>query len=87
MGHTSRALLPLVFAELVSCSTAPTQNIMGSFFPAWLLCIAIGLVAAAVLRLVLGVVGAHSYVAAPLLTYVAAALATSMLIWLVWFGH
>ena len=32
-------LLVLVTA---GCSAAPAQNIMGSFFPAWLLCAAIG---------------------------------------------
>ena len=72
---------------LAGCSAAPTQNIMGSFFPAWLLCVVIGVVAAVGLRLVLGAVGAHGYVVVPLLTYVATALATAMLAWLVWFGH
>ena len=70
-----------------SCSAAPAQDIMGSFFPAWMLCVVIGVAAAACLRLVLGVVGVHGYVVAPLLTYLAAALAVTMLIWLVWFGH
>ncbi len=32
------------------CSRAPTFNILGSFFPAWILCGVIGIVVAAIVR-------------------------------------
>jgi phosphate/sulfate permease len=32
------------------CSRAPTFNILGSFFPAWILCGLIGIVVAAIIR-------------------------------------
>jgi hypothetical protein len=40
---------PLVL--IAGCSRAPSLNIMGSFFPAWLLCAALGILLAALLRL------------------------------------
>ena len=82
--HLAAGAAPLLIS---SCSAAPAQDIMGSFFPAWMLCLLIGLVGATCLRLILSVVGVHAYVVVPLLTYLAAALAVTMLVWLVWFGH
>jgi hypothetical protein len=35
-------LLPVVLL-LTSCSRAPSFDILGSFFPAWLVCLALGL--------------------------------------------
>jgi phosphate/sulfate permease len=32
------------------CSRAPTINVLGSFFPAWILCGLIGIVVAAIIR-------------------------------------
>jgi len=35
---------------LLGCSRAPTFNILGSFFPAWILCGLIGIVATSIIR-------------------------------------
>jgi len=40
---TSVAISPILMA-IVSCSRAPAIDVMGSLFPAWLLCIALGAV-------------------------------------------
>jgi len=40
-------LAPLLLA---SCSRAPTFDILGSYFPAWLLCLALGMVLTAAIR-------------------------------------
>jgi hypothetical protein len=32
----------LILMTLISCSQAPAVDVMGSLFPAWLLCIALG---------------------------------------------
>jgi YtcA family len=37
---------------LAGCSRAPTFNILGSFFPAWILCGVIGIVLASITRLI-----------------------------------
>jgi hypothetical protein len=71
---------------LAGCSAAPSQDILGSFFPAWMLCAGLGVVAALVARRLLGAVGlAGDLVAAPLV-YGAIAVAVTLLIWLLWFG-
>ena len=44
-------LLPfLALLFLTGCRGIPSINLMGTFFPAWMLCVAIGLVGALVLR-------------------------------------
>src|ERR1700726_3474032 len=51
--------------------TPPTMDLLGSFFPAWMLCAVIGIVAAVIIRQILVAAGINDYVVAPLLTYVA----------------
>ena len=69
------------------CSQSPSQDILGSFFPAWILCSTIGIAAAVLCRVVLGVVRLHPYVAAPPLAYLAVAVAVTLFTWLTWFGQ
>ena len=69
------------------CSYSPTQNLFGSYFPAWMLCAAIGIVAAVIIRQILAVSGINDYIIAPLLTYAGLAVSVTLLAWLLWFGH
>lgn len=63
------------------------MDLFGSYFPAWMLCAAVGIVAAVVIRQVLAVAGINEYVVAPLLTYAVFAVSAALLTWLLWFGH
>ena len=72
---------------IVSQPHSPSLDLLGSYFPAWMLCAAAGVVVAVVIRQVLIVVGVGEYVVAPLLTYVGLALSATWLIWLSMFGH
>ena len=72
---------------IVSQPHSPTLDLLGSYFPAWMLCAAAGVVVAVVIRQVLIVVGVGEYVVAPLLTYVGLAVSATLLIWLLMFGH
>src|SRR5689334_23450532 len=56
---------------VTACNYAPTMDLLGSYFPAWMLCAAVGIVAAVIIRQILAVAGINGYVVAPLLTYVA----------------
>jgi hypothetical protein len=52
---TRRGLAKLMFATaslgaLTGCQGAPSINLLGSFFPAWMLCMALGVVGAILLR-------------------------------------
>ncbi len=72
---------------LAGCSTSPAQNLFGSFFPAWMLCAAAGIFTAVILHKVFSVIGIDRHLIAPPLTYFCVAVASTLLIWLVWFGH
>ena len=72
---------------VAGCNYAPTMDLFGSYFPAWMLCAAIGIVAAIILRQILAVAGINDFVVAPLLTYAGLAVSATLLTWLLWFGH
>jgi hypothetical protein len=69
------------------CSRAPTMDLLGSYFPAWMLCAVLGVVAAVIIWRILAIGGIDEYVVAPLLTYAGLALSVTLLVWLLWFGH
>ena len=85
--NVGKLALALTCLAQSGCSAAPDQNILGSFFPSWLLCIGLGFVAAALGRLLLGTTGINEHLFSPLLTYCALAVACALLIWLLFFGH
>lgn len=86
--RASLSLKPVVIVMAVSgCSHAPTMDLLGSYFPAWMLCAALGVVAAIIIRQLVAVAGLAEYVIAPLLTYAGLAVFVTLLVWLVWFGH
>jgi hypothetical protein len=72
---------------VAACSSAPTMDLLGSYFPGWMLCAAVGIVAAVAIRQILAVAGISDYVVAPLLTYAGLAVSATLLAWLLWFGH
>ena len=72
---------------VAACNYAPTMDLLGSYFPAWMLCAAIGIVASVIIRQILAVTGINDYVVAPLLTYAGLAVSATLLAWLLWFGH
>jgi hypothetical protein len=86
--RASLSLKPVVIVMAVSgCSHAPTMDLLGSYFPAWMLCAALGVVTAVMIRQLLAAAGIAEYVIAPLLTYAGLAVFVTLLIWLLWFGH
>ena len=68
---------------LAGCARAPSFDLLGSFFPAWLLCLAVGVVlafAAGWLLLRLGIV-----IAVPVLTYPSLTALFACMLWLAFF--
>lgn len=82
-----RIMLVFPFFVLSSCTRAPLQEVLGSFFPSWMLCAALGAVAAAGLRAMLGALGMQNMVTLPMPTYLAFTIAVTFTVWLVFFGH
>jgi len=72
---------------VAGCNYSPTMDLLGSYFPAWMLCAVIGIVTAVIIRQILAVAGINDYVVAPLLTYAGLAVSATLLAWLLWFGH
>jgi YtcA family len=72
---------------VAACNYSPTMDLFGSYFPAWMLCAAAGIVATVITRQILAVAGINDYVVAPLLTYAGLAVSATLLAWLIWFGH
>jgi hypothetical protein len=69
------------------CSRAPTFNILGSFFPAWILCGVIGILLAVVVRLYFVRIKLEDQLLAPLiLVYPCLTAFFTFTLWLVFFS-
>ena len=75
---------PLCAATVTGCSAAPSQSILGSYFPTWMICALIGLVVTIVVRQLLAAAGIDRTLPAPLLVYLAVAIAAAFATWLIW---
>ena len=69
---------------LAGCVGAPAHNVLGSFFPSWMICVLAGVVAAVVVRAGLAAVGIDKTLPAPLLVYLAFTIFFSFATWLAW---
>ena len=70
----------------VACSRAPTFNLLGSFFPSWILCGLLGIVLAVVARLILLRTGIEKHVSPLVLVYPCLTLLFTFTIWLLFFS-
>jgi len=76
-------LLPLIPCMLAGCSRAPSVDILGSFFPAWLLCLTIGVLLAGLVRWML--LWFHTNLSLPVLAYPSLAALFTFVMWLMFF--
>ncbi len=78
-------LLPLLLVAplLSSCSRAPSVEVLGSFFPAWLVCFLVAIVLTALARLAL--LRLRVKAALPTLVYPSLAALFTFLLWLLFF--
>ena len=82
--------LPVTFAAvgvavcLAGCAAAPAHDILGSYFPSWMICALLGLVLALIVRQILVATKIDEAVPAPALVYLVMAVAFAFLLWLVW---
>jgi hypothetical protein len=75
--------LMLAVFFLTGCGRAPSFDVLGSFFPAWLVCMALSLVLTAVARWLL--LRLHIVIALPVLTYPSLAALFAFTLWLALF--
>jgi len=69
---------------LTGCSRAPTFDIVGSFFPAWLVCLFLGILLAVFARWLL--VRLKVAIVFPILVYPSLAALFTFLLWLIFFS-
>ena len=76
----------LALVPLAGCSHAPTFNILGSFFPSWLICLVVGICLAAITNVVLTRLKLDKLIAWQVLTYPCLAAFFSFVLWLLFFS-
>jgi hypothetical protein len=84
MSTSAAGALGCLLLLLTGCSSAPSRNILGSYFPSWMICALIGMGATVALRVALVKVGIDAELPIPIVIYLAFATAISLAIWLLW---
>ncbi len=69
---------------LSGCSSSPSRNILGSYFPSWMVCALVGLVAALAARAALKASGLLGELPVPLVVLLSIGCATTFALWLLW---
>jgi hypothetical protein len=76
-------LVFLIALPLAGCSRAPSFDVLGSFFPAWLVCFIVAIVLTSLVRLALERL--HMKVGLPILVYPSLAAVFTFGLWLICF--
>ena len=91
--HRSKSpglMLPLAalicLLPLAGCGRAPSFNILGSFFPAWLICMVVGIVLAAIVNWALTTLKLEKLIAWGILVYPCLAAFFAFTLWLLFFS-
>jgi hypothetical protein len=79
----ARAALVLTPLPLTSCARAPSFDILGSFFPAWIICLAVALLLTALARWLL--LHLRIEVAFPILVYPGLTALFTFALWIIFF--
>ncbi len=79
-----RLMVVAVLLFLMGCSAAPSRNILGSYFPSWMICVLIGIGLSIVVRLILVKLGMEKELPSPIVVHLAFAIAFSFAAWILW---
>jgi YtcA family len=69
---------------LNGCDGAPSRNILGSYFPSWMICALVGIASALAARAILKDLGMLEELPAPFVVMLAIACAGTFAMWLIW---
>jgi hypothetical protein len=81
---SSRIILASALGALASCDGAPSRNILGSYFPSWMVCALVGLAVALLARMLFRITGLLDELPVPFVVMLSIACATTFALWLVW---
>lgn len=76
----------LLATALTGCSRAPTFNILGSFFPSWLICLVAGILLAAISSRIFARFALDKEILWPVVVYPCLALFFACALWLILFS-
>jgi hypothetical protein len=80
----TRGLLLAAFLNLGGCNGAPSRNILGSYFPSWMVCALLGIAVAGVARAIFKASGILQELPVPAVVLLAIGCAATFALWLVW---
>ncbi len=79
-----RVLVAAALPFMTGCGSAPSKNILGSYFPSWMICVLIGIGLSIVVRWILVKLHMEKEMPAPIAVYLAFTIAFSFAAWLLW---
>jgi YtcA family len=77
-------MLASAVGSLAGCNGAPSRNILGSYFPSWMVCALVGLGVALLARMLFRLTGLLDELPIPFVVMLSIACATTFALWLVW---
>ena len=80
-------LVLLLILLLGGCAHSPTVDVLGSYFPAWMLCIIVGLVSTLIVRLLLIGVGIYVHLRLKPVLFSSTAIFFTLAVWLAFFKN
>jgi hypothetical protein len=80
-----RAIYLLPALLIGGCARSPSFNVLGSYFPGWIICIVVGVLVASLLRMAINRIGWERGIPALPLFYFSLALLVACTLWLVTF--
>jgi hypothetical protein len=82
------SILPaaLLTIEVAGCRRAPTFNILGSFFPSWLICLFVGIGLSAIANRIFARFDLEKEIFWPIVVYPCLALLFACVFWLIFFS-
>jgi hypothetical protein len=80
-----RGAVPAALASCLAAGCDPTVNVQGSFFPAWIICMAVAGVVTAVLRQLFASIRIEPHMGPVLLVYPSLWVLVTMLTWLAFY--
>jgi hypothetical protein len=80
------SIVPIVLLCCCGCSQAPSVDILGSFFPAWMLCLTLGIFVAGLTRWQLVRTRQEKHITFPIIFYPGVVVAVACLLWLALFS-
>jgi YtcA family len=80
----SQLSVGVTLLSLAGCEGAPSRNILGSYFPSWMVCALFGIAMAGIARAIFKSTGLLKELPAPFVVLLAIGCVATFALWLVW---